>query len=91
MAKLLTDERIMHLWDTRVGTPTERYPLAEKDVLQFARAIAEEAVRLEREACAKLCDEEAAQNARMQLGDDYEEAANLCAAAIRARSQEGQG
>ena len=45
------------------------------------RTFAEEAVRLEREQCAELCD-----HLWTRAGD-----ADQCADAIRARSQEGQG
>lgn len=36
---ILTDERVMHLWDTRVGEPCDKHPLTDTDKLHFARAI----------------------------------------------------
>lgn len=36
---ILTDEQIMHLWDTRVGDPCESMPLVDSDKTAFARAI----------------------------------------------------
>lgn len=35
----LTDERILHLWDTHVGEPSAKLPLNDKDKLAFARAV----------------------------------------------------
>jgi hypothetical protein len=35
----VSDEALMHLWDTRCGFPTENYPLLQGDVLYFARAV----------------------------------------------------
>jgi hypothetical protein len=35
----LTDARILHLWDTRVGELTESCPLTDDDKLAFARAV----------------------------------------------------
>jgi hypothetical protein len=70
----------------------------------FINTIAEEAVKQEREACAKLCDErsqwiagvivpglpEQFRGADSFANGSWQEA-EACAAAIRARSQEGQG
>lgn len=36
---ILTDEQIIHLWDTRVGDPTECMPLVDSDKEAFAHAI----------------------------------------------------
>jgi hypothetical protein len=36
---VLTDEEIMHLWDTRVGEPCSSFPLIGSDKRCFARAI----------------------------------------------------
>lgn len=92
----LTNERIMHFWDTRVGMPTERYPLTNDDVLQFARTIAEEAVRQEREAVKPLID--AAEKALHEMCHtaspresftDAVDALDAAIAAIRARSEQG--
>jgi hypothetical protein len=35
----MTDEEIVHLWDTHVNSPTAKYPLTEGDKIAFARAI----------------------------------------------------
>lgn len=35
----VTDEQIIHLWETRVGVPTEKYPFTSGDVFAFARAL----------------------------------------------------
>jgi hypothetical protein len=35
----LTEEEIEHLLETRVGTPSLRYPIGKSDWMQFARAI----------------------------------------------------
>ena len=48
---------------------------------------AEEAVRLEREACAKLCEEVAADNGFYFPPNESRAEAKDCAAAIRARSE----
>lgn len=36
---VLTNEEIMHLWDTRVGEPSSSFPLIGSDKRCFARAI----------------------------------------------------
>jgi hypothetical protein len=36
---ILTQEEILHLWDTRVGDPTKCMPLVDSDKTAFARAI----------------------------------------------------
>jgi hypothetical protein len=38
----LTDERIIHLWDSHVGEPTATLPLTDADKTAFARAIEKE-------------------------------------------------
>jgi hypothetical protein len=35
----LIAQRILHLWDTHVGDPTQKLPLTDKDKLAFARAV----------------------------------------------------
>lgn len=35
----LTEERIMHLWGTRVGEMCAKYPLTRAEILSFARAV----------------------------------------------------
>lgn len=35
----LSNEQILHLWDTRVGSVSETWPLSDKDKLNFARAV----------------------------------------------------
>jgi hypothetical protein len=65
----------------------------QRDAIRaFARSFAEEAVRLERERCAEICEAQAdrfMQGSPMEGNKPY--AATECAIAIRARSQEGQG
>jgi hypothetical protein len=35
----MTDEEILHLWDTRVNEPTAKYPLTAADKINFARSL----------------------------------------------------
>jgi hypothetical protein len=35
----MNDRRILHLWDTHVGDPTQERPLTDADKLAFARAV----------------------------------------------------
>ena len=37
--KPLGEDAILHLWDTQVGEPTEKYPFTDKDKIAFARAV----------------------------------------------------
>jgi hypothetical protein len=54
MSAQMTNEQILHLWDTHVGTPNEKYPLREKDILLFAEDLrmAEAALRAQGEPVA---------------------------------------
>lgn len=35
----MTDEEIVHLWDTHVNSPTAKYPLTAADKINFARSL----------------------------------------------------
>lgn len=45
-AQELSDERILHVWDTHVGSVSETCPLTDRDKLAFARAV----LRLQQQA-----------------------------------------
>jgi hypothetical protein len=60
----LIAQRILHLWDTHVGDPTQKLPLTDKDKLAFARAVLQasssdsaDQIRKLREALTKLCSQ----------------------------------
>jgi hypothetical protein len=65
---------------------------AKEAAREYAESYARKALGLEREACAKICEAQAdrfMQGSPMEGNKPY--AATECAAAIRSRSQEGQG
>ena len=67
-----------------------RWELLIDGIKLYAGSFAEEAVRLERERCAEICEAQAdrfMQGSPMEGNKPY--AATECAIAIRARSQEG--
>ena len=52
----LSDERILHLWDTHVGEPTACRPLVDADKINFARALAARGAQAEQPWPAGLLD-----------------------------------
>ncbi|MRT30835.1 hypothetical protein [Herbaspirillum sp. CAH-3] len=40
----MENQEIMHLWDTHVGQPNEKYPLTEGDILRFVGVILSRAI-----------------------------------------------
>jgi hypothetical protein len=81
---VLTDERILEL--------ANKHEVFGFGLYAFARLVAEEAVRLEREACAKAADDVDEPGwTGYECPNTFNDGKWAAAAAIRARSQEGDG